>query len=98
MKTKLLSVAAVVLFAVTVSAQETEPTLKQEIKKDAKAVETSVKKGAAWTGKTAKKGAKATEKGIKNGAKWTEKTAKKGGEAVKESYEDTKEYVKKETK
>ncbi len=98
MKTKLLSVAAVALFAVTISAQETKPTLKQEIKKDAKAVGTSVKKGANWTEKTAKTGAKATEEGIKDGAKWTEKTVKKGGEAVKEGYEDTKEYVKKETK
>ncbi|WP_027377747.1 hypothetical protein [Kaistella palustris] len=98
MKTKLLTLGALTIFAVTVSAQETKPTLKQEVKKDAKAVGTSVKQGAEWTGETIKKGAKATEKGIKKGAKWTEKTAKKGGKAVKEGYEDTKDYVRKETK
>jgi hypothetical protein len=75
MKTKLLSLATLVFLSIGISAQET-PTVKQEIKKDAKAVGTSVEKGAKWTGKT----------------------AKKGGKAVKEGYEDTKDFVKKETK
>ena len=97
MKTKLLSIAAVLLFGIAVSAQETQ-TIKQEVKKDAKAVGNAVEDGVKWTGETAKKGAKATKKGVKKGAKWTEKTAKKGGKAVKEGYKDTKEFVKKETK
>lgn len=45
MKTKLLSVAAVILLSIGVSAQE-KNTVKQEIKKDAKAVENGVKDGA----------------------------------------------------
>ena len=120
MKTKVLSLAAVVFFAVAINAQETKPTVKEEIKKDAKAVGTAVedgaewtektavkgyeatkegvKDGAEWTDKTVKKGAKSTKKGVKKAVKWTEKTAKKGGEAVKEVYDDTKDYVKKETK
>ena len=97
MKTKLLSIAAVLLFGIAVSAQETQ-TIKQEVKKDAKAVGKTVEDGAKWTGKTAKKGAKATKKGVKKATKWTEKTAKKGGKAVEEGYKDTKEFVKKETK
>lgn len=97
MKTKLLSIAAMILFGIGVSAQET-PTLKQEVKKDAKAVGNAVEDGAQWTGKTVKKGAKATKKGVKKGAKWTGKTAKKGAKAVEEGYKDTKEFVKKETK
>lgn len=98
MKAKIVSLVAVVLFAANVSAQETKPTLKAEIRKDTKAVGTTVKSGAKWTGKTAQKGAKATKKGINNGAKWTKKTAKKGGKAVKNGYEDTKDFVKKEKK
>jgi len=98
MKTQLLSLAALVFFSIAVSAQETKPTVKEEVKKDAKAVGTAVEKGADWTADTAKKGVKATEKGIKKSTKWTKKTAKKGKKAVKEGYEDTKEYVKKETK
>ncbi len=97
MKTKLLSVAAVLLFGIAVSAQETQ-TIKQEVKKDAKAVDKTVEDGAKWTGKTVKKGAKSVKKGVKKGAKWTEKTAKKGEKAVEEGYKDTKEFVKKETK
>ena len=97
MKTKLLSIAAVVLLAIGVSAQE-KPTVKQEIKKDAKAVENGVTDGAQWTAKTAEKGAKATEKGVKKGAKWTKKAAKNTGNAVSDSYKDTKEYVRKEIK
>lgn len=97
MKTKLLSVSAFLLFGIAVSAQETQ-TIKQEVKKEAKAVGETVEDGAKWTGKTAQKGAKSVEKGVKKGAKWTEKTAKKGGKAVEEGYKDTKEFVKKETK
>ena len=98
MKTRIATFAAAVLFAMTVSAQETKATLKQEVKQDAKVVGTTVKKGAKWTGKTVKKGARATERGVSNGIKWTGKTAKKGGKAVKEGYNDTKDFVKKETK
>ena len=97
MKTKLLSVAAVILLSIGVSGQE-KNTVKQEIKKDAKAVENGVTDGAQWTAKTAKKGAKATEKGVKKGAKWTKKAAKNTGNAVSDSYKDTKDYVQKETK
>ena len=98
MKTKFLSLAALLFLAVAIKAQEAKPTIKQEVKKDAKAVGTAVEDGAEWTGTTVKKGAKATKKGVKKAARWTKKTAKKGGTAVKEGYNDTKEYVKKETK
>lgn len=98
MKTKFLSLAALLFLAVAIKAQEAKPTVKQEVKKDAKAVGTAVEDGAEWTGTTVKKGAKATKKGVKKAARWTKKTAKKGGTAVKEGYNDTKEYVKKETK
>ena len=120
MKTKVLSIAAFLLCAITISAQETGTTVKQEVKKDAKAVGNAVEDGAEWTGKTAEKGYEATKEGVKDGAQWTDKTAKKGaratkraakkagtwtgktakkgGEAVKEGYEDTKDFVKKETK
>ena len=113
MKTKVLSIAAILFFAITVSAQETKPTVKQEVKKDVKAVGNSVEDGAQWTAKTATKGAKATKKGVKKGAKWTGKTVKKGAKATKEGvkdgaqwtgktaekgYKDTKDFVKKETK
>ena len=97
MKTKLLSAATVILLAIGVSAQE-KTTVKQEIKKDAKAVENGVTDGAQWTAKTAEKGAKATEKGVKKGAQRTRKAAKNTGNAVSDSYKDTKEYVRKETK
>lgn len=98
MKTKFLPLAALLFLAVAIKAQEAKPTVKQEVKKDAKAVGTAVEDGAEWTGTTVKKGAKATKKGVKKAARWTKKTAKKGGTAVKEGYNDTKEYVKKETK
>jgi len=98
MKTKFLSLAALLFLAVAIKAQEAKPTVKQEVKKDAKAIGTAVEDGAEWTGTTVKKGAKATKKGVKKAARWTKKTAKKGGTAVKEGYNDTKEYVKKETK
>ena len=98
MKTKFLSLAALLFLAVAIKAQEAKPTIKQKDKKDAKAVGTAVEDGAEWTGTTVKKGAKATKKGVKKAARWTKKTAKKGGTAVKEGYNDTKEYVKKETK
>lgn len=97
MKTKLLSVAAVILLSIGVSAQE-KNTVKQEIKKDTKAVENGVSDGAEWTAKTAKEGVKATKKGVKKGTKWTKKAVKNTGKAIDESYQDTKEYVKKETK
>ena len=90
MKTKLLSVAAVILLTIGVSAQE-KNNVKQEIKKDAKAVENGVKDGAEWTATTAKKG-------VKRSTKWTKKAVKNTGKAVDESYKDTKEYVRKETK
>lgn len=109
MKTKLLSLSALFFLTIAISAQETKPTLKQEVKKDAKAVGIAVEDGAEWTGETAKDGVKRTEKTVKKGAKatkrsakkaarWTDKTAKKGGKAVKEGYNDTKDYIKKETK
>lgn len=82
MKTKLLSIAAIVFLSIGVSAQETK-TVKEEIKKDAKAVGNAVEDGAEWTGKTAVKGAEATKEGVKDGAKWTGKTAKKGTKATK---------------
>lgn len=97
MKTKIVSIAAVFLLAIGVSAQE-KTTVKQEIKKGAKAVENGVADGAKWTAKTAKKGAKATEKGVKKGTKWTKKAVKNTGNAVSDGYKDTKDYVKKETK
>lgn len=62
MKKTLLSLAAVVLFGVAVSAQETKPTLKQEVKKDTKAVEKTVEKGAKWTGKPLKRAQKQQKK------------------------------------
>lgn len=57
MKTKLLAIAAMVLLAVGLSAQETQ-TVKQEVKKDAKAAGTTVKKGANSVATGTKKGAK----------------------------------------
>ena len=97
MKTKLLSVAAVILLSIGVSAQE-KNTVKQEIKKDAKAVENGVKDGAEWTATTAKKGVKATKKGVKKSTKWTKKAVKNTGKAIDVGYKDTKDYVRKETK
>ena len=86
MKTKLLSVATVLLFGIAVSAQETQ-TIKQEVKKDAKAVGKTVEDGAKWTGKTAKKGAKATKKALKKQQNGPKKQLKK---AEKQWRKDTK--------
>lgn len=83
MKTKLLSIAAMVIFTVAIKAQESKPTVKEEVKKDAKAVGTAVEDGAEWTGKTVVKGAEATKEGVKDGAQWTGKTVKKGAKSTK---------------
>jgi selenocysteine lyase/cysteine desulfurase len=95
MKKRLYSTAVVLLFGIGVSAQKTD-SVKQEIKKDAKKVETAVKDGAEWTGKTAEKGYDATKKGVKNAVKWTKKTAKKGAKAVDKTYQDVKTDIKKD--
>jgi hypothetical protein len=71
-------------------------SVKQEVKKDAKAVGKAAKDGAEWTGKTAEKGYDATKKGVKNAAKWTKKTAKKGADAVDKSYQNVKADIKKD--
>ena len=108
MKTKVLSIAAFILFAIGVSAQDTL-TAKQQVNKDAKVVGNGVKDGANWTAKTAVKGYDATKEGAQKGAKWTKKAAKKTGKWTKKAavntkdatvkgYNDTKDYVKKETK
>lgn len=95
MKKRLYSVAVILLFGISVSAQKTE-SVKQEVKKDAKTVGTAVKDGAEWTGKTAEKGYDATKKGVKNATKWTKKTAKKGAKAVDKTYQDAKADIKKD--
>ena len=97
MKTKLLSIAAVLLFGIAVSAQETQ-TIKQEVKKDAKAVGNAVEDGVKWTGETAVKGAEATKEGVKDGAKWTETTAKKGAKATKKGVKKGAKWTEKTAK
>ncbi|WP_326981444.1 hypothetical protein VUJ46_14430 [Chryseobacterium sp. MYb264] len=95
MKKRLYSAAVILLFGIGISAQKKEPA-KQEIKKDAGKVETAVKDGAEWTGKTAEKGYDATKKGVKDAVKWTKKTAKKGTDAVDKTYHDAKADIKKD--
>lgn len=95
MKKRLFSAALILLFGIGVSAQKTN-SVKQEVKKDAKAVGKAAKDGAEWTGKTAEKGYDATKKGVKNAAKWTKKTAKKGADAVDKSYQNVKADIKKD--
>lgn len=95
MKKRLYSAAVILLFGIGVSAQKTN-SVKQEVKKDAKAVGKVAKDGAEWTGKTAEKGYDATKKGVKNAAKWTKKTAKKGADAVDKSYQNVKADIKKD--
>lgn len=95
MKKRLYSAAVILLFGIGVSAQKTN-SVKQEVKKDAKAVGKAAKDGAEWTGKTAEKGYDATKKGVKNAAKWTKKTAKKGADAVDKSYQNIKADIKKD--
>lgn len=95
MKKRLYSAALILLLGIGVSAQKTN-SVKQEVKKDAKAVGKAAKDGAEWTGKTAEKGYDATKKGVKNAAKWTKKTAKKGADAVDKSYQNVKADIKKD--
>jgi len=95
MKKSLYSAAVILLFGIGVSAQKTN-SVKQEVKKDAKAVGKAAKDGAEWTGKTAEKGYDATKKGVKKATKWTKKTAKKGADAVDKSYQNVKADIKKD--
>ncbi len=95
MKKRLFSAAVILLFGIAVSAQKTN-SVKQEVKKDAKAVGKAAKDGAEWTGKTAEKGYDATKKGVTNAAKWTKKTAKKGAKAVDKTYQNAKADIKKD--
>lgn len=76
MKKKLYSAALILLFGIGVSAQKTN-SVKKEVKKDAKKVETVFKDGAEWTAKTTEKGYDETKKGVKNATNWTKKRLKK---------------------
>ncbi|WP_185140309.1 MULTISPECIES: hypothetical protein [unclassified Chryseobacterium] len=95
MKKRLYSAALILLLGIGVSAQKTN-SVKQEVKKDAKAVGKAAKDGAEWTGKTAEKGYDATKKGVKKATKWTKKTAKKSADAVDKSYQNVKADIKKD--
>jgi len=95
MKKRLYSAAVILLFGIGISAQKKD-SVKQEIRNDAGKVETAVKDGAEWTGKTAEKGYDASKKGVKNAVRWTKKTAKKGANAVDKTYQDAKADIKKD--